>query len=240
MRVHRFYYNFSPNEKKVKIQDKSLIHQLRNILRMKKGQEIILFNEKEERKGEIILLTKDFLEIVLKEEIKSLKESRIYVCLFASLLKRENFEILVEKVTEIGVKEIYPLICKRTVKLNFKEERLKRIIKEASEQCGRKSLTILHPPFEFEKAINLVNNQANFFLDFFGENFQKVVRSFPLEKMERVNLFLGPEGGWSEEERKKVKEKNFLVIKISDLIFRSETAGIVGSYLFSHFLDFLS
>jgi len=58
--------------------------------------------------------------------------------------------------------------------------------------------------------------------------------------MERVNLFLGPEGGWSEEERKKVKEKNFLVIKISDLIFRSETAGIVGSYLLTHFLDFLS
>lgn len=239
MRLHRFYYQFSPSDKKLIIKDKELIHQLRNVLRVQKGQEINFFNESIEKKGVVSFVSKDILEVILKEEINGFKEPEIFVSLFASLLKRENFEFLVEKATEIGVKEIYPLICKRTVKLNFKEERIKRIIKEASEQCGRKSLPIIYSPLKFEEAIELSKNKPTFFFDLKGKEIKELLKEFS-EKPKEVNLFIGPEGGWEDQEKKLAEKNNFLIVKISDLVFRSETAGIIGSYLLTHFFNFLS
>ncbi len=237
MRSIRFYYLFSPSDKKIIIKDKEIIHQTRNVLRLKKGDEIVLFNGEVEKKGKINLICKDFLEIFLEKEINVWKEPKNYVCLFASILKRENFEILVQKATEIGIKEIYPLICQRTVKLNFKEERLKKIIKEATEQSGRRSLAVLHPPSKFKDSFNFIDqNDINLFFDLEGENFQKILKNIPL-KSKKINIFIGPEGGWAKEEKEKAKEKNFFIVKLSDLSFRSETAGIIASYLSVYFSE---
>ncbi|MGB9681136.1 MAG: RsmE family RNA methyltransferase [Minisyncoccia bacterium] len=238
MRQIRFYYFFSSSEKKIIIKDKEIIHQARNVLRLKKGDGVILFNEKTEWRGRINLICKDFIEVFLEEEIGFLKEPKNYVRLFASILKRENFEILVQKATEIGIKEICPLICQRTVKLNFKEERLKKIIKEAAEQSGRRSLAVLYPPFKFEDSLDFIDkNDINLFFDLEGKKFQKILKNIPL-KSKKINIFIGPEGGWSEEEKEKAKEKKFFIIKLSDLSFRSETAGIIASYLSVYFNEF--
>lgn len=230
MKIHRFYYPLPLSNKKIIINDKEIIHQIKNVLRLQKGDEIILFNEKIEKLGRIDLISKDFLKIILEKEVDSLKEPDSYVCLFSSILKRENFELLVEKATEIGIREIYPLICQRTVKLNFKKERMEKIIKEATEQSGRKSLLMVHPPLSFEEGLNLVNkDELNLFFDKEGEIFNKALNK--INSFSKVNIFIGPEGGWTEEEKMKAKKNNFLIIKLSDLILRSETAGIVGGYL---------
>ena len=238
MRLHRFFLPFSTTDNFLIITDQEIVNQIKNVLRLKAGDEILIFNSEEERKGKIEEIAKNAIRIILKEEVINLREPKIKVKLFCSLLKKDNFELVVQKATEVGVKEIYPIISKRTVKFDFKKERMDKIIKEASEQSMRISLPIFHQTISFQEALKESSqNQLNVFCDLSSPLFLEILKdkSIP-KKINSLGIFIGPEGGWSEEEIHLAKDNNFLMVKLSDLVFRSETAAIIAVYLFSHLL----
>jgi 16S rRNA (uracil1498-N3)-methyltransferase len=238
MRLHRFFLPFSATDNSLIIADEKIVNQIKNVLRLKAGDEILIFNGEKERKGKIEEIAKNAIRIILKEEVINLRESKIKVKLFCSLLKKDNFEIVVQKATEVGVKEIYPIISKRTVKFDFKKERMDKIIKEASEQSMRISLPILHQTISFQEALKESSqNQLNVFCDLSSPLFSETLKEKLIsKKIDSLGVFIGPEGGWSEEEIHLAKDNNFLMVKLSDLVFRSETAAIIAVYLFSHLL----
>ena len=238
MRLHRFFLPFSATDNSLIIADEKIVNQIKNVLRLKAGDEILIFNSEEERKGKIEEIAKNAIRIILKEEVINLREPKIKVKLFCSLLKKDNFELVVQKATEVGVKEIYPIISKRTVKFDFKKERMDKIIKEASEQSMRISLPILHQTISFQEALKESSqNQLNVFCDLSSPLFSEILKEKLIsKKIDSLGVFIGPEGGWSEEEIHLAKDNNFLMVKLSDLVFRSETAAIIAVYLFSHLL----
>jgi len=238
MRIHRFFFPFSTTDNFLIITDQEIVNQIKNVLRLKAGDEILIFNSEEERKGKIEEIAKNAIRIILKEEVINLREPKIKVKLFCSLLKKDNFELVVQKATEVGVKEIYPIISKRTVKFDFKKERMDKIIKEASEQSMRISLPILHQTISFQEALKESSqNQLNVFCDLSSPLFSEILKEKLIsKKIDSLGVFIGPEGGWSEEEIHLAKDNNFLMVKLSDLVFRSETAAIIAVYLFSHLL----
>jgi len=238
MRLHRFFLPFSTTDNFLIITDQEIVNQIKNVLRLKAGDEILIFNSEEERKGKIEEIAKNAIRIILKEEVINLREPKIKVKLFCSLLKKDNFELVVQKATEVGVKEIYPIISKRTVKFDFKKERMDKIIKEASEQSMRISLPILHQTISFQEALKESSqNQLNVFCDLSSPLFSEILKEKLIsKKIDSLGVFIGPEGGWSEEEIHLAKDNNFLMVKLSDLVFRSETAAIIAVYLFSHLL----
>ena len=238
MRLHRFFLPFSATDNSLIIADEKIVNQIKNVLRLKDGDEILIFNGEEERKGTIEEIAKNAIKIILKEEVINLREPKIKVKLFCSLLKKDNFELVVQKATEVGVKEIYPIISKRTVKFDFKKERMDKIIKEASEQSMRISLPILHQTISFQEALKESSqNQLNVFCDLSSPLFSEILKEKLIsKKIDSLGVFIGPEGGWSEEEIHLAKDNNFLMVKLSDLVFRSETAAIIAVYLFSHLL----
>ncbi|MDD2678167.1 MAG: RsmE family RNA methyltransferase, partial [Candidatus Pacebacteria bacterium] len=200
MKNYRFFIekNFEKN-KIIYLSEEELINQLKNVLRLKAKDKIIIFNNQEkEVLAEIVEINKNFIKIkilkILENQNESLSRKTILYC---SILKKENFELVVQKATEIGVKSIMPLITKRTVKQNLKEERLKKIIKEASEQSERISLPILNKILTFEKAIKeSLNNDINLFFERRGMNISELRKL----KAEKVGVFIGPEGGFTDEE----------------------------------------
>lgn len=238
MRLHRFFLPFSSTDNSLIITDQEIVNQIKNVLRLKVGDEILIFNGEEERKGKIEEIARNAIRIILKEEVINLREPKIKVKLFCSLLKKDNFELVVQKATEVGVKEIYPIISKRTVKFDFKKERMDKIIKEASEQSMRISLPILHQTISFQEALKESSqNQLNVFCDLSSPLFSEILKEKLIsKKIDSLGVFIGPEGGWSEEEIHLAKDNNFLMVKLSDLVFRSETAAIIAVYLFSHLL----
>jgi 16S rRNA (uracil1498-N3)-methyltransferase len=238
MRLHRFFLPFSATDNSLIIADEKIVNQIKNVLRLKAGDEILIFNGEKERKGKIEEIAKNAIKIILKEEVINLREPKIKVKLFCSLLKKDNFELVVQKATEVGVKEIYPIISKRTVKFDFKKERMDKIIKEASEQSMRISLPILHQTISFQEALKESSqNQLNVFCDLSSPLFSEILKEKLIsKKIDSLGVFIGPEGGWSEEEIHLAKDNNFLMVKLSDLVFRSETAAIIAVYLFSHLL----
>ena len=114
--------------------------------------------------AKILLLAKDKAELEILETIKNKNESENHVNLYCSILKKENFELAVQKAVEVGVKEIIPIITARTVKLGLNHERLNKIIKEAAEQSGRGVLPKLDEAIIFDEALKLAKeNDLNLF-----------------------------------------------------------------------------
>lgn len=228
MRLHRFLGNFNLNLDFLKISEKEIVHQIKNVLKLKKGEKIILIDGKEnEALSKIWEIKKDWLKVKILEKRKSKAEPKIFITLFCSNLKKKNFELIVQKATEIGVRKIFPIISERTVKLKIKPERISKIIKEATEQAERGILPELGKILKFEEAIREAKqNDLNLFLDRRG----KFIKSLKL-KPKRIGVFVGPEGGWGERELKLAKKEKFKILKISDLNLRSETAAILGVFL---------
>ena len=230
MRIYRFFIenNFFKRGL-LEYSDKEFLNQIRNVLRLKAGNKILLFNGKmDETEAEIIEIQKDFIKLKILKIEKNSKESKIKVILCCSILKNQNFDIVVQKATEIGINEIFPIISKRTVKLNIQEKRLKKIIKEAAEQSGRGCLPVLHDVLGLNDAIkDAAQNEINLIFDKSGDDFKKLKGGLSGS----VGIFIGPEGGWSEDELKLFKEKNFKIINLGKLTLRAETAAIIASHL---------
>lgn len=230
MRIHRFFIEADFFQKGlIEYSEKEFLNQIKNVLRLKPGDKVFLFNnEMDEVEAEITEIKKDLVKLRILKVQKNLREPKIRTILYCSILKHNNFEIVVQKATEIGIKEIFPIVSERTVKFLLREKRLNKIIKEAAEQSGRGFLPVLHNSLTFSEAIkNAVQNEINLIFDRDGESFKK----FKRETFNKRGIFIGPEGGWSELELKLAKKNNFKVISLGKLTLRAETAAIIASFL---------
>ena len=106
---------------------------------------------------------------------------------------------------------------------NLNLERAKKIIIEASEQCGRGDVPELNGAISLEKALQMFPDSVAF--DLRG----KSLLASQLASLQACQLLIGPEGGWSEKELELFKDKNIKIFKLGNLTLRAETAAIVTS-----------
>lgn len=241
MKLHRFVSNSIDLTAEnligshLSLQDAELVNQIKNVLRLEKGDKIILTDGKlREALSEIADVAGQSIVVNVLNISKNEKESKLHSILYCSILKRENFELVVQKATEVGIKEIVPIISKRTVKLNLRLDRLEKIAKEASEQSGRGITPTISAPISFDTALKSANkNKINLFFDEHGGEIPSSAIS-RLASDSQVGLFIGPEGGWDESEVETIKNMpEFKIVSLGKLTLRAETAAIVASYLIS-------
>jgi 16S rRNA (uracil1498-N3)-methyltransferase len=148
--------------------------------------------------------------------------------LYCAILKRENFELALQKAVEVGVTRIVPVRSHRTVKFNIKRERMAAIIKEAAEQSGRGIIPVLDEPKSFPDAVgDSIHHDGRLFFDVYGSPFEVTT----VHTLASVCAFIGPEGGWSDEERAAAKQAGLRSVSLGPLVMRGETAAIVAGYL---------
>jgi 16S rRNA (uracil1498-N3)-methyltransferase len=232
MRLHRFISDFNFDKKIARIDSTDLINQFRKVLRFKPGDQVILGNGKmEEALAEIMEIGKDFIQVKILELRLNKSESEKEIILYCSILKRENFELVVQKATEIGIKKIVPVVAVRTVKLLAKNSRLEKIAKEAAEQSGRGIVPVIDDVIVFNKAVEKAKeNDLNLFFDFSGVSFGDVRQN--IANARKIGIFIGPEGGWDEKEIETARNsQNFKITLLGKLSLRAETAAIVSSYI---------
>lgn len=231
MRLNRFISDFDLEGQDLSVFDKDILNQVKNVLRLKSGNQILLADGKtNEALAEIVEFGNDFFRVKLLQKESNNNESARKVILYCSILKRENFELVVQKATEVGVAEIIPLICERTVKIGFKKERLAKIIKEAAEQSGRGLLPILDEPMNFSQAVKQAQQNNRNFL-FNSSGVKLLMSDINSLKQKTVGIFVGPEGGWSDFEMDLVRQREFKIVSLGKLTLRAETAAIVATYL---------
>jgi 16S rRNA (uracil1498-N3)-methyltransferase len=231
MKLHRFIGKFDFTDDFFGIADKEIFNQIKNVLRLGVGDKIILGDGRENEVTALIdKLDKNIILVKVLERTKNENESENRVTLYCSVLKKENFEFVVEKATEIGVAAVVPLITKRTVKFSLKRNRLEKIIREAAEQAGRGIVPVIGEPKEFQKAIlQATGNDLNVLFDPRGNDFHDIFK--PRGESQRIGIMIGPEGGWDESEIIFAKENGFKIVNIGKLVFRAETAAIIASHL---------
>lgn len=164
MKIHRFYLEsaiFNPHtgaELTIDLKNDRLIHQWRDIFRYGSGDRVSLFNHKSGQwLAEFISLDKKngaALRIIEQEKVSARVEPKRKVVLYMAIIKNSNFDLVVEKATELGVSEIVPIQTNRTIKSGLNFERLNKLAIEASEQSGRIDIPEILEIMNFEDALS--------------------------------------------------------------------------------------
>jgi 16S rRNA (uracil1498-N3)-methyltransferase len=222
MRLHRFYIEENLKVKnELTLRDDGFIHQLRDVFRLSADDQVILFD------GQGIDYTFDIKMLSKKEiNLEKVSEGKSFipekkVILLMSLIKKDNFELVLEKGTELGVTHFVPVITERVQKKNIDMVRANKIIKEASEQCGRGDLPTIDESIDLEDALKAYPDLIAF--DISGGN----LNDYKLPTND-YQLLIGPEGGWSDRELQMFSDKKMKIFKLGNTTLRAETAAIVA------------
>ncbi|MFA5933737.1 MAG: RsmE family RNA methyltransferase [Candidatus Paceibacterota bacterium] len=228
MKLQRFFGDFSFNENRIVINDHDLLHQMKNVFRFKNEDVLVLCDGNgKEAMVEISDISKK--EIICK--IQSVKinenEPQNKVTLFCAIPKKDTFELIVQKATEVGIYQIIPIITERSVKTALRIDRAEKIAKEAAEQSGRGIIPQISEPIQFKDALKQAEKLGKIFIFDPSGKFQKG----NLNSSENISIFIGPEGGFTERELSMANEAGAEAVSLGNLILRIETAAIVSSYL---------
>lgn len=226
--MQRFYIPL-PDIKKdtIKIHEPRVVFQTNRVLRMHTGSRFNVFNEKgEEFLVEILEINRRKLTGNIIEKIKQNTEPKIGIHLYQAIPKKTAlFELVVQKATEIGVSHIYPLVTKRTEKNSLsKFDRLLTIAMEAAEQSGRTKVPIIHPPVAFDQVITKTKNA---YLAYEHEE-KKTLGDYlsEIKKNRNAHLFIGPEGGFDQQEIDLALSNGVKMFTFGPRILRTETAAL--------------
>ncbi len=229
MRFNRFIINCDLSREELEIEDPRVVHQLSRVLRARAGEIIFLSTGRslQEAKAEIKEINKKKVKVKIISLTSKEVEPNTELTVFSSLIKKDRFEWLLEKATELGVRKIVPILADRTVKLNFKRRRWEKIILEATEQSGRVLLPELSQAISLKEALGEAKeNDFNLFFHASGEEASEFDK-----KNRRIGVFIGPEGGWSEKELQLAGSHGLGLTSLGKTVLRSETAGIAASAL---------
>ena len=205
----------------------SVHRQITAVLRMKVGDRVsLLTGDGSEIEGRITEMTRSaVMGVIAGSKVPDPLLPEITIC--AAMTKRDTFEWMLQKCTEIGVHAFVPLVTDRVIKRPKETpQRWRDIIKEAAEQSGRVTLPHLSEPMTIGQAIGHTEGSVRIFMHETGGN------QLPkLHKTSHVALFVGPEGGFSDQELAAARDAQAHVVTLGNLVFRAETAAIVGTTL---------
>jgi 16S rRNA (uracil1498-N3)-methyltransferase len=240
MRVSRFFVNKPLGEETLTITENSVLHKIKNVLRLREGVVVIFFNGTNflDYKYCIKEIQKDKIVFTLLESLSKVIEVQGGTILYLSLIKKDLFELAVLKATELGVSHIVPLVTERTTTHFLQKERLLTIVREGAEQCGRNTLPTLSTPVNLSQIVSSldsfsVERRNTFALSLLGAPAVSHVRE--ISQDEKLAFLIGPEGGWTEAEEEMFVRNRFSTISVSPLTLRAETAAIICTYLSSLF-----
>lgn len=209
------------------ILDSGDIHHISNVMRMKNGEFIEVVYNSILYKCKVLF--SDGLEVLYDSILDDKNVSDKYICLIVPVLKEQKMDYILQKSTELGVSEIIPIVTERcVVKVSSKEDkkliRWNKIVKEASEQSKRLDVPIISSirninDLCFSSGVKLVcSTREN------EKNIKKILQTE--KKCDRMYIVVGPEGGLSIFEEKKLNELGFISVSLGNRIMRVETVPL--------------
>lgn len=212
------------------------INYLAKVMRKKIGDNLLVFNQQEgEFLTQIIEISNKKIILKLLERIRGYTKEKEVTLIFAPI-KQNRISFLLEKATELGVTRLVPIITKHSVIDKINIDKWYIYIKEAAEQCGRLSvpeikslekLSIFLENWDDNKAIIFCNER---------ERDLSLMQCLKTKNTKDINILVGPEGGFSEEENGiLLSKKNIVSVHLGEKILRAETACLFSLVLASQF-----
>ena len=229
--MHRFYHSNPLGLNQIITLDEFASHHALRVMRVKVDDFLILFNgDGFEYRGRVSDINKKTINVEILSKEKNNSESPININLFQSISSNEKMDMVIQKATELGVSSIQPIFTSRsTIKLSLDrtKKRLihwKQVSISACEQSGRSKIPTIKPPIEFDQiSEGIKTNSLNLLLH--PDNLEES-SNLPNEYSGDINIFIGPEGGFSQDEVLLLKKQNCINIKLGPRILRTETAPL--------------
>ena len=203
-------------------------HHLRNVLRLKAADAVILFNGQGGEYGaEVQAISKQATQITTLTYDPINRESPLHICLLQGILKRDAMINALQRATELGVSKIIPVqtqhLSEKRVQLAGRWEAWQAVIEQSSEQCGRTQLPELAPLTRYTEAVSMTQN-ADFDLQLLAHLGAPESRTPPATTPKRIAVAIGPEGGFSDAEVTLAEANGFRAYTLGARILRAETA----------------
>jgi 16S rRNA (uracil1498-N3)-methyltransferase len=219
-------------------------HQIARVLRMQPGDHVVVLdNSGWEIETQLTLVDRQNVRAEVVRRRLSNREPRTKVSIYQGALKSRNLEHVLQKGTELGVVEFVPVITERCVisdlsAVEKKRDRWQLIIQEAAEQSRRAHLPALRSTMLFAQACERSRQRGGLTLIPWEEETSVTLRHLLRTAPEGyagawppigINLFIGPEGGFSPAEIDQARGYGMLPVTLGPRILRSETAGLVAA-----------
>lgn len=224
-----FINEFQPHQKLIILDEANSRHAIQ-VLRMKPGEQILLTDGK----GLLINATitndhKKHCEVtVIKTTIQqaNLPEVTVAISLTKNLTR---FEWFLEKATELGVNKIIPLVCHRTEKQRFKQERFHSILVSAMLQSQQCHLPEMPTPQAYSKVMQELN--AKYIPNKYIAHCVQEEKTSIIFSPSPSTIFIGPEGDFTHQEIEEARSFGYRPVTLGDTRLRTETAGVVAASL---------
>lgn len=230
--MYRFYHSNSLDLNQIIILDEFASHHALRVMRVKVNDPLILFNgDGFDYKGQVNGINKKTISVEILSKEKNSNESPISINLFQSISSNEKMDMVIQKATELGVSSIQPIFSSRsTIKLSLDRTK-KRLIHwrqvsiSACEQSGRSKIPTIRSPIGFDQITEEIKITNSLNLVLHPDSLEQS-SNLPQKYSGDINIFIGPEGGFSQDEVLLLKKQNCINIQLGPRILRTETAPL--------------
>ncbi len=241
--MHRFFVDI-PLAVGATVQVDPLAKQLVQVLRMQVGDEMMLLDGSgQEFHSRIARLERRTAAVEVLAAQLCLAEPRRILTLYQCSLQGDKFEWVLQKGTELGVSRFVPVISERSIvrpaaALLGKYPRWQTIVREAAEQCGRARVPQIGQPSTWQEAVTAGHGLC--FLPWEaaqGEPTLYSVLQDALPSRDDISIFIGPEGGITEQEARLASDHGWQIVSLGPRILRAETAALAAVAMWAGLAD---
>ena len=222
----------SRQENLIKIIDKKEVHHIRDVLRLKEGVEVTVFDGSgNDYIGNIKHIDKSNILITISKIVSSVWRPYFNIRLYQAIPKKGKMDYIVEKVTELGINVIVPIFTERTipdenVSIQKKIERWYRIAKASSKQCGRSDIPQILDPVDFNTAIKKAKPSDLVILAALDREARPLPDIIKNKSFKDISIFIGPEGDFSPNEVFLARQSGCEICSLGRLVLKVDTAAI--------------
>ena len=229
----------------VEIRGDTLNH-IKNVFRLKIGDVLTLCDgEGTDYKATIEEENSEFIRAKILEMYETNSEPSVNITLYQGIPKATKMDLIIQKNVELGIKRIVPVICERTIVKFYskkdeekKVERWQKISQEASKQSGRGIIPVIEEPIKLKDALNRCSNYDLAIIPYEKE-YERTLKNVLCENngAKEICMFIGPEGGFSEQEIEYAIQNNVIPVTLGNRILRTETASLYTTAIIIYELD---
>ncbi len=243
MAEHRFFVTpeqITGNRALIKGSD---VRHITRVLRLEAGDQLVIADGRgHEYRAKLQEAGSDYVCCTLLSGCNSRQETPLHITLYQALAKTGAFELALEKATELGVREIVPLITERTVvrlkekKKKKKLERWQQKVREASKQSQRALIPSVLNPLDFKESLSIIADDTLGLFPTLHERKRSLASILRAQKgQEKVAIYIGPEGGYTSSEVELALEAGLIPCSLGPRVLRTETAALALISIVNHY-----